>query len=174
MAERFRDEGRDVLLFVDNICRYTWPVPKCPRCWAYAVRGGLPADAGRKMGRLQGASPPQGRFSIPRSRPCMCRGRLDRPVACHHLPALDSTVVLSREHRRLGIYPAVDPSTPPAVSSIRWSWVKEHWRVAASGSKPCNVQRTARHHRDSGHGRAVARVDKLSVAPRHKIQRFLS
>ena len=46
MAERFRDDGRDILFFVDNIYRYTWPVPKCPRCWPYAFRRGLPADAG--------------------------------------------------------------------------------------------------------------------------------
>jgi hypothetical protein len=37
MAERFRDEGRDILFFVDNIYRYTWPVPKCPRCWAVCL-----------------------------------------------------------------------------------------------------------------------------------------
>ncbi|SUH18908.1 ATP synthase subunit beta [Salmonella enterica subsp. enterica] len=37
MAEKFRDEGRDVLLFVDNIYRYTWPVRKYPHCWAVCL-----------------------------------------------------------------------------------------------------------------------------------------
>lgn len=38
MAEKFRDEGRDVLLFVDNIYRYTWPVLKYPRCWVVCLQ----------------------------------------------------------------------------------------------------------------------------------------
>ncbi len=37
MAEKFRDEGRDVLLFVDNIYRYTLPVRKYPHCWAVCL-----------------------------------------------------------------------------------------------------------------------------------------
>ena len=42
-----------------------WPVPKCPRCWAHAVRGGLPADAGRRNGRAcRSASPPTKTGSI--------------------------------------------------------------------------------------------------------------
>ena len=38
MAEKFRDEGRDVLLFVDNIYRYTWPVLKYPHCWVVCLQ----------------------------------------------------------------------------------------------------------------------------------------
>ena len=45
-GRKARDEGRDVLLFVDNIYRYTPPVLRCPRYWPYAFSGRLPAHIG--------------------------------------------------------------------------------------------------------------------------------
>ena len=51
VAEHFRDQGQDVLFFVDNIFRFTRPVRKCRRFWAAFLGGGLSADAGHRHGR---------------------------------------------------------------------------------------------------------------------------
>ena len=124
IAESFRDEGRDVLFFVDNIYRYTWPVPKCPPAGPYAFRRGLPADAGREMGRLQGASPPPRSARSPPSGPCTCLPTTSTdPSPATAFAHLDSTVVLSRDIAALGIYPAVDPldSTSRQLDPMWWA-----------------------------------------------------
>ena len=85
MAEKFRDEGRDVLLFVDNIYRYTLAGTEVS-----ALLGRMPSAVGyrptlaEEMGVLQGASPPRTVRSPP-CRPYTFRGRPDRPEPGDHL-----------------------------------------------------------------------------------------
>jgi F0F1-type ATP synthase beta subunit len=75
MAESFRDEGRDILFFVDNIYRFTLAGTEGLRAARPdALRGGLPADAGRGNGpACRSASPRPRSARSPRSRPCTCR-----------------------------------------------------------------------------------------------------
>ncbi len=87
MAEAFRDEGRDVLFFVDNIYRYTLAGTEDVRsAGPYAFRCGLPAYAGRRNGQSARAYYlDQGGFDhFDPGRVRACR-RLDRPFACHDL-----------------------------------------------------------------------------------------
>jgi len=121
IAESFRDDGRDVLLFIDNIYRFTLARHRVlGAARPHALRGGLSAYAGR------GDGPPAGAHHLDQDRldhldPGRVRagGRPDRSVACDHLRHLDATVVLSRDIASLGIYPSVDPLDSTSRRSTR-------------------------------------------------------
>jgi F-type H+-transporting ATPase subunit beta len=112
MAEKFRDEGRDVLLFIDNIYRYTLAGTEVS-----ALLGRMPSAVGYQPTLAEEMGALQERITSTKDRldhldPGRVRtgGRPDRPVAGHHLraPGLHGGAV-ARHRRAKGIYPAVDP-----------------------------------------------------------------
>jgi len=111
MAEKFRDEGRDVLFFVDNIYRYTLAGTEVS-----ALLGRMPSAVGYQptladeMGRLQERITSTKTGSITSIQAVYVPADdLTDPSPATTFQHLDSTVVLSRDIASLGIYPAVDP-----------------------------------------------------------------
>lgn len=110
MAEKFRDEGRDVLLFVDNIYRYTTAGTGICTAGSYAFSGRLPANAGGRDGVLQERITSTKTGSITSVQAVYVPADdLTDPSPATTFAHLDATVVLSRQIASLGIYPAVDP-----------------------------------------------------------------
>ena len=125
MAEKFRDEGRDVLLFVDNIYRYTLAGTEVS-----ALLGRMPSAVGyqptlaEEMGVLQERITSTKTGSITSIQAVYVPADdLTDPSPATTFAHLDSTVVLSRDIAAKGIYPAVDPLIQPRVSLIRSSLV---------------------------------------------------
>src|SRR5262249_23813822 len=111
MAESFRDEGRDILLFVDNIYRFTLAGTEVS-----ALLGRMPSAVGSRpphpeeMGKLQERLTPPKKGSIPPIQPVYVPAdALTDPSPATTFGHLDATVVLSRDIAALGIYPSVDP-----------------------------------------------------------------
>ncbi len=176
MAEHFRDEGRDVLLFVDNIYRYTLAGTEVS-----ALLGRMPSAVGyqptlaEEMGVLQERITSTKTGSITSFQAVYVPADdLTDPSPATTFAHLDATLVLSRQIAELGIYPAVDPldSTsrildPHVVGS-------EHYEVARA------VQGTLQRYKELKDIIAIlgmdelSEEDKLSVARARKIQRFLS
>ncbi len=124
MAEKFRDEGRDVLFFVDTIYRYTLAGTEVS-----ALLGRMPSAVGyqptlaEEMGVLQNVSlQPKWVLSLLCKR-CTYQRMTTDPSPATTFAHLDSTVVLSRQIASLGIYPAVDPldSTSSVRPACCWS-----------------------------------------------------
>jgi F-type H+/Na+-transporting ATPase subunit beta len=122
MAEKFRDEGRDVLLFVDNIYRYTLAGTEVS-----ALLGRMPSAVGyqptlaEEMGVLQERITSTKNGSITSVQAVYVPADdLTDPSPATTFAHLDATVVLSRDIASLGIYPASIRWTPPPVSWIRW------------------------------------------------------
>ena len=161
IAENFRDEGRDVLLFIDNIYRLHAGRHRGVRAARpHALRGGLPADAGsRRWASCRNGSlrPRPGRSR--RSRRCTCPADdLTDPSPATTFGHLDATVVLSRDIASLGIYPAVDPLDSTSRQLDPHVVGEEHYKTTrARAADAAALQGAARHHRDSRHGRALAR-----------------
>ncbi len=160
IAESFRDEGRDVLFFVDNIYRYTLAGTEVS-----ALLGRMPSAVGyqptlaEEMGRLQERITSTKVGSITSIQAVYVPADdLTDPSPATTFAHLDSTVVLSRDIASLGIYPAVDP-----LDSTSRQLDPQRGRRRALRHRPCGaghaaaLQGTARHHRDSGHGRTGAR-----------------
>jgi F-type H+-transporting ATPase subunit beta len=175
-AEYFRDQGQDVLLFIDNIFRYTL-------AWAEvsALLGRMPSAVGYQptlgtdMGALQeritttkkGAITSMQAIYVPAD-------DLTDPAVATAFTHLDGTVVLSRQISELGIYPAVDPLD--STSRILDPKVigDEHYAVARS------VQKTLQRYKELQDIIAILGIEELSeddkmiVARARKLQRFLS
>jgi F-type H+-transporting ATPase subunit beta len=175
-AEYFRDQGQDVLLFIDNIFRYTL-------AWAEvsALLGRMPSAVGYQptlgtdMGALQeritttkkGAITSMQAIYVPAD-------DLTDPAVATAFTHLDGTVVLSRQIAELGIYPAVDPLD--STSRILDPKVigDEHYAVARG------VQKTLQRYKELQDIIAILGIeelsedDKLIVARSRKLQRFLS
>ena len=158
MAESFRDEGRDILFFVDNIYRYTLAGTEVS-----ALLGRMPSAVGyqptlaEEMGRLQERITSTKVGSITSIQAVYVPADdLTDPSPATTFLHLDSTVVLSRDIASLGIYPAVDPLDSTSRQLDPLVVGEEHY-----DSCPCRsadsaaLQGTARHHRDSGYGRTV-------------------
>lgn len=176
LAEQFRDEGRDVLFFVDNIYRYTLAGTEVS-----ALLGRMPSAVGyqptlaEEMGVLQERITSTKTGSITSIQAVYVPADdLTDPSPATTFAHLDATVVLSRQIAELGIYPAIDPldSTsrqldPQIVSS-------EHYQVARA------VQGSLQRYRELKDIIAILGMDELSeddklvVARARKIQRFLS
>jgi F-type H+-transporting ATPase subunit beta len=182
MAEYFRDEkdesgkGRDVLLFVDNIYRYTLAGTEVS-----ALLGRMPSAVGyqptlaEEMGRLQERITSTKVGSITSIQAVYVPADdLTDPSPATTFAHLDSTVVLSRDIAALGIYPAVDPldSTSRQLSPLVVG--EEHYNTARA------VQGTLQRYKELRDIIAIlgmdelAPEDKLAVARARKIQRFLS
>jgi len=176
MAERFRDEGRDILFFVDNIYRYTLAGTEVS-----ALLGRMPSAVGyqptlaEEMGRLQERIVSTQKGSITSIQAVYVPADdLTDPSPATTFLHLDSTVVLSRDIAALGIYPAVDPLDSTSRQLDPLVIGEDHYKVARG------VQSTLQRYKDL---RAIIAIlgmdelspeDKLAVARARKIQRFLS
>ncbi|MDQ6997792.1 MAG: F0F1 ATP synthase subunit beta [Mariprofundus sp.] len=176
MAEYFRDEGRDVLIFIDNIYRYSLAGVEVS-----ALLGRMPSAVGyqpnlaEEMGRLQEriASTKTGSITSVQA-VYVPADDLTDPAPATTFAHLDSTIVLSRQIAELGIYPAVDPldstsrQLDPKVIGI------EHYEVAQG------VQQTLQRYKELQDIIAILGMDelsdedKLTVQRARKMQRFLS
>ena len=176
MAEKFRDEGRDILFFVDNIYRYTLAGTEVS-----ALLGRMPSAVGyrptlaEEMGRLQERITSTKVGSITSIQAVYVPADdLTDPSPATTFQHLDSTVVLSRDIASLGIYPAVDPLDSTSRQLDPLVVGEEHYAVARS------VQQTLQRYKELRDIIAIlgmdelAPEDKLAVARARKIQRFLS
>jgi F-type H+-transporting ATPase subunit beta len=176
MAEYFRDEGRDVLLFVDNIYRYTLAGTEVS-----ALLGRMPSAVGyqptlaEEMGVLQERITSTKTGSITSFQAVYVPADdLTDPSPATTFAHLDATLVLSRQVAELGIYPAVDPLD--STSRILDPNVigQEHYDTARA------VQGTLQRYKELKDIIAILGMDELSeedklvVARARKIQRFLS
>ncbi len=176
MAEHFRDEGRDVLFFVDNIYRYTLAGTEVS-----ALLGRMPSAVGYQptladeMGRLQERITSTRTGSITSFQAVYVPADdLTDPSPATTFAHLDATLVLSRQVAELGIYPAVDPLD--STSRILDPQVvgEEHYNVARA------VQATLQRYKELRDIIAILGMDELApedrlvVARARKIQRFLS
>ncbi len=158
MAEKFRDEGRDVLLFVDNIYRYTLAGTEVfSAAGPYAFSGGLSANPGGRDGRPAGTYYLHQTGSITSVQAVYVPADdLTDPSPATTFAHLDATVVLSRQIASLGIYPAVDPLDSTSRQLDPLVVGQEHYDTRAWRSvHPATLSGTERHHRHPGYGRAV-------------------
>jgi F-type H+-transporting ATPase subunit beta len=176
MAEKFRDEGRDILFFVDNIYRYTLAGTEVS-----ALLGRMPSAVGYQptladeMGRLQERITSTKVGSITSIQAVYVPADdLTDPSPATTFQHLDSTVVLSRDIASLGIYPAVDPLDSTSRQLDPLVVGEEHYSVARA------VQTTLQRYKELRDIIAILGMDelspedKLTVARARKIQRFLS
>uniref|UniRef100_A0A0Q9YWE9 ATP synthase subunit beta n=1 Tax=Candidatus Berkiella aquae TaxID=295108 RepID=A0A0Q9YWE9_9GAMM len=176
IAESFRDEGRDVLLFVDNIYRYTLAGVEVS-----ALLGRMPSAVGyqptlaEEMGRLQERITSTKTGSITSIQAVYVPADdLTDPSPATTFSHLDATVVLSRQIAELGIYPAVDPLDSTSRQLDPLVVGQEHYDVARK------VQGTLQRYKELKDIIAILGMDELSeedkliVARARKIQRFLS
>ena len=176
MAERFRDEGRDILFFVDNIYRYTLAGTEVS-----ALLGRMPSAVGyqptlaEEMGKLQERITSTKTGSITSIQAVYVPADdLTDPSPATTFLHLDSTVVLSRDIAALGIYPAVDPLDSTSRQLDPLVVGEDHYTVARA------VQQTLQKYKELRDIIAILGMDelspedKLAVARARKIQRFLS
>ena len=176
VAEQFRDEGRDVLFFVDNIFRFTQAGSEVS-----ALLGRIPSAVGYQptlatdMGTLQERITTTTKGSITSVQAIYVPADdLTDPAPATSFAHLDATTVLSRQIAELGIYPAVDPLD--STSRILDARVlgQEHYDIARE------VQRILQQYKALQDIIAILGMDELSeedrltVARARKIQRFLS
>ncbi len=176
MAEAFRDEGRDILLFIDNIYRYTLAGTEVS-----ALLGRMPSAVGyqptlaEEMGKLQEriASTKVGSITSIQA-VYVPADDLTDPSPATTFGHLDATVVLSRDIASLGIYPAVDPLDSTSRQVDPNIIGEEHYSVTR------RVQATLQKYKELRDIIAILGMDelspedKLAVTRARKIQRFLS
>jgi F-type H+-transporting ATPase subunit beta len=176
IAEEFRDEGNDVLLFIDNIYRYTLAGVEVS-----ALLGRIPSAVGyqptlaEEMGVLQERITSTKKGSITSVQAVYVPADdLTDPSPATTFAHLDATVVLSRQIAELGIYPAIDPLDSTSRQLDPLVVGEEHYNVALS------VQRTLQRYKELKDIIAIlgmdelSEQDKLTVTRARKIQRFLS
>jgi F-type H+-transporting ATPase subunit beta len=176
MAESFRDEGKDVLLFIDNIYRYTLAGTEVS-----ALLGRMPSAVGyqptlaEEMGRLQERITSTKTGSVTSIQAVYVPADdLTDPSPATTFSHLDATVVLSRQIAELGIYPAVDPLDSTSRQLDPLIVGQEHYEVAR------DVQGTLQRYKELKDIIAILGMDelsdedKLTVSRARKIQRFLS
>lgn len=176
MAEQFRDEGRDVLLFIDNIYRYTLAGVEVS-----ALLGRMPSAVGyqptlaAEMGALQERITSTKTGSITSIQAVYVPADdLTDPSPATTFAHLDATVVLSRQIAELGIYPAIDPLDSTSRQLDPNFIGQEHYDVARA------VQNALQRYKELKDIIAIlgmdelSEEDKLSVSRARKIQRFLS
>lgn len=176
VAERFRDEGRDVLMFVDNVFRFVQAGAEVS-----ALLGRLPSAAGyqptlaTEMAALQERITSTQTGSITSVQAVYVPADdLTDPAPATTFSHLDAKIVLSRALASLGIYPAVDPLDSTSVALQEDIVGEEHYEAASA------VQRTLQRYRELQDVIAILGIDELSeedkllVERARKIQRFLS
>ena len=176
MAEKFRDEGRDVLFFVDNIYRYTLAGTEVS-----ALLGRMPSAVGyqptlaEEMGVLQERITSTKTGSITSVQAVYVPADdLTDPSPATTFAHLDATIVLSRQIAALGIYPAVDPLDSTSRQLDPLVVGKEHYETARG------VQTVLQRYKELKDIIAIlgmdelSEEDKLTVSRARKIERFLS
>src|SRR3989344_5870991 len=177
MAEHFREtEGKDVLLFIDNIFRFTQAGAEVS-----ALLGRMPSAAGyqptlaSEMGELQERITSTQKGSITSVQAIYVPADdITDPAPATTFAHLDGTVVLSRALSELGIYPAVDPLDSSSTALTPSLVGEEHYKVARE------VQRIVQRYKDLQDIIAILGIeelsddDKLLVERARKIQKFLS
>ena len=176
MAEKFRDDGKDVLLFIDNIYRYTLAGVECS-----ALLGRMPSAVGyqptlaEEMGLLQERITSTKAGSITSVQAIYVPADdLTDPSPATTFAHLDANVVLSRQIASLGIYPAVDPLDSNSRQLEPGVVGQEHYDVASA------VQRILNRYKELKDIIAILGMDELSeedkliVSRARKIERFLS
>jgi F-type H+-transporting ATPase subunit beta len=176
IAEKFRDEGRDVLMFIDNIYRYTLAGVEVS-----ALLGRMPSAVGyqptlaKEMGDLQERITSTKTGSITSIQAVYVPADdLTDPSPATTFAHLDATVVLSRQIAELGIYPAVDPLDSTSRQLDPLVVGQEHYDVARK------VQGTLQRYKELKDIIAIlgmdelSEEDKLTVARARKVERFFS
>ncbi len=176
MAERFRDEGRDILFFIDNIYRFTLAGTEVS-----ALLGRMPSAVGyqptlaEEMGRLQERITSTKKGSITSIQAVYVPADdLTDPSPATTFGHLDATVVLSRDIASLGIYPAVDPLDSTSRQVDPNVIGEEHYNTTRA------VQAVLQRYKELRDIIAILGMDelspedKLAVGRARKIQRFLS
>ncbi len=176
IAEGFRDQGSDVLLFIDNIFRFTQAGAEVS-----ALLGRLPSAVGyqpnlaTEMGALQERITSTRKGSITSVQAVFVPADdLTDPAPATTFAHLDSTIVLSRALTELGLYPAVDPLDSSSTILDPEIVGEEHYQVARE------VQRILQRYKDLQDIIAILGMeelsdeDKLTVARARRIQRFLT
>lgn len=176
IAESFRDEGSDVLLFIDNIFRFTQAGSEVS-----ALLGRLPSAVGyqptlaTEMGALQERITSTNKGSITSVQAVFVPADdLTDPAPATTFAHLDSTIVLSRALTELGLYPAVDPLDSNSTVLDPEIVGDEHYQVARE------VQRVLQRYKDLQDIIAILGMEELSeddkklVARARRIQRFLT
>ncbi len=176
MAEYFRDEGRDVLLFVDNIFRFTQAGSEVS-----ALLGRMPSAVGYQPNLATEMAGLQERITSTKTGSITSLQAVYVPADDYTDPApatafahLDSTIRLERYLTELGIYPAVDPLTSTSRVLDPLVVGQEHYDVARE------VQRVLQRYRDLQDIIAILGIDELSaedkslVARARRLQRFMS
>jgi F-type H+-transporting ATPase subunit beta len=176
MAEEFRDEGNDVLMFIDNIYRYTLAGTECS-----ALLGRMPSAVGyqptlaEEMGVLQEriTSTKTGSITSVQAIYVPADDNTD-PSPATTFAHLDSTVVLSRQIASLGIYPAVDPLDSSSRQLEPDVVGQEHYDVANSVKMVLNRYKELKDIIAILGMDELSEEDKLVVSRARKIERFLS
>ncbi|HKX72886.1 MAG TPA: F0F1 ATP synthase subunit beta [Candidatus Saccharimonadales bacterium] len=176
MAENFRDEGKDVLLFIDNMFRFTQAGSEVS-----ALLGRLPSAVGyqptlqQEMGALQERITSTKKGSITSMQAIFVPADdLTDPAPATLFGHLDSTIVLSRPLTEIGIYPAVDPLDSNSTILDPAIVGEEHYSVARE------VQRVLQRYKELQDIIAILGMEELSdddkqtVNRARRIQRFLS
>jgi len=176
MAEYFRDEGRDVLLFIDNIYRFVMAGMEVS-----ALLGRMPSAVGyqptlgTEMGELQERITTTGRGSITSVQAVYVPADdYTDPAPVTTFAHLDATIALERSIVEMGLYPAVDPLASTSRILDPRIVGEEHYEVARE------VQRVLQRYKDLQDIIAILGIDELSdedkllVTRARKIQRFLS
>ncbi len=176
LAEKFRDEGSDVLLFIDNIYRYTLAGTEVS-----ALLGRMPSAVGYQptlageMGALQERITSTKSGSITSIQAVYVPADdLTDPSPATTFAHLDATVVLSRQIAELGIYPAIDPLDSTSRQLDPLFVGQEHYDISRA------VQKTLQRYKELKDIIAILGMDELSEEDRlsvyraRKIQRFLS
>jgi len=176
MAERFRDEGRDILFFIDNIYRFTLAGTEVS-----ALLGRMPSAVGyqptlaEEMGRLQERITSTKKGSITSIQAVYVPADdLTDPSPATTFGHLDATVVLSRDIAALGIYPAVDPLDSTSRQVDPNVIGEDHYNTTRA------VQAVLQRYKELRDIIAILGMDelspedKLAVGRARKIQRFLS
>lgn len=176
MAEKFRDEGKDILMFIDNIFRFTQAGAEVS-----ALLGRMPSAVGYQPTLATDMAALQERITTTRTGSITSvqavyvpADDLTDPAPATTFAHLDATIVLSRNLASLGIYPAVDPLDSSSVALKEDVVGKEHYAIANG------VQQILQRYKELQDVIAILGMDELSeedkqiVNRARKIQKFLS
>ena len=176
MAEEFRDEGNDVLMFIDNIYRYTLAGTECS-----ALLGRMPSAVGYQPTLAEEMGVLQERITYTKTGSITSVQAIYVPADDNTDPSpattfahLDSTIVLSRQIAALGIYPAVDPLDSSSRQLEPEVVGKEHYEVANSVKIVLNRYKELKDIIAILGMDELSEEDKLVVSRARKIERFLS
>ena len=176
MAEKFRDEGSDVLLFIDNIYRYTLAGVECS-----ALLGRMPSAVGYQPTLAEEKGVLQERITSTKTGSITSvqaiyvpADDLTDPSPATTFAHLDANVVLSRQIASLGIYPAVDPLDSNSRQLAPSIVGQEHYDVASSVQKILNRYKELKDIIAILGMDELSEEDKLIVSRARKIERFLS